>query len=266
MAGDYATAGRRWQNTPVIDYWLGWWRAALATALAMLPRRYWPRLARFAPVEDYALAAGVLTFAAGILLGIEGFLAHLTEQVSITNAVLVRHVDPEKINRNMMWGLSGLSFFTFLLLTTQGWATMYLSLTGFVRALGCGFEDPHGDAILTLVDAGVRRAWNKAVRRGEIDNRALLEGPDVPDRIARGTHLNLPQVELVIVSARLKEWDRGTVLVTDRGAYRVVAIEDRTIDGRLRHLYGVNLHNDFEAIRRGVTYEWPSGINRLDRA
>jgi hypothetical protein len=271
MAGDYATGSRRWQNTRVLEYFLAWGRAALATVLAMLPRRYWPALAPIAPVERYAFAAGLVTFLAGMAVGIPGFLAHLIEQVSLTNQVLVNHVDPEKINRNMMWGLSGLSFFTFMFLTPQGWVTQYLGLTGFVRAAGAAFDDPHGDAILTLLDAGVRRLWTAAIRRGEQENRELLEGPDGPDRIARGTHLGM-DAALVVVSVRRKGWDLGTVLVSDDGAHRVVAVEDRTINGNLRHLYGVNPHEDLEAIRRGVAYPVDLstyrgiGRSRIDRS
>lgn len=227
-------------------------------AAAMLPRRYWPMFDRYVPASGCAMAAGLLTLLAGVLIGIPGFLDHMTAQISMNNAALVRGVEHTSITRNMMGALSGLSLFTFLLLTPEGWATMYLSITGLVRTAGAYFDDPHGDAFLTLIDAGIHRVAGAAARRGEIDNRALLEGPAVPDRVARGSHVGLPDVELVIVASRIKPgWDHGTVLITESGAYRVVWIEDRTLHGRLRHLYGVNAHNDLEVIRRGEQYRWP---------
>ncbi|HXG54106.1 MAG TPA: hypothetical protein VNJ03_01890 [Vicinamibacterales bacterium] len=232
--------------------------AVLGIAAAMLPRRYWPMLDRYVPASWCAMAAALLTLLADMLIGIPGFLHHITEQISLNNAALVRGVEHSSITRNMMGALSALSLFTFLLLTPQGWATMYLSITGLVRTVGAHFDDPHGDAFLTVVDAGIHSVAGAVARRGEIDNRALLEGEAVPDRVARGSHLGLPDVEFVIVSSRIKAgWDAGTVLITESGAYRVVCIEDRTIHGRLRHVYGVNAHNDLEVIRRGVQYRWP---------
>ena len=46
------------------------------------------------------------------------------------------------VDSSMSVAMTSLSLFTFLLLTPQGWATMYLGLTGFVRAVEAGFDDP----------------------------------------------------------------------------------------------------------------------------
>ena len=153
-----------------------------------------------------------------------------------------------------------MSFFTFVLLTPQGWLSTYLAASGLVRAIGSQFDDPHGDFVLTLADAGARRVTAATIRRGEIANRQLLEGPQVRDRVVRGTQVGLPAAEAVIVASRIKDgWEPGTIVLSDRGEFRILNWEDRTIDGRLRRLYQLAPVSDLEAFRRTVTYEFPTG-------
>ena len=228
---------------------------------ANLPRRYWPALDDRVPASSFAGAAGLLTLFVGLFTGVFGFVLFATDLVSQNNAALARNVDPMAITRYMMWAMNGLMLFQFLFLTPQGWIAMYCTVTGMARAVGPTFDDPHGDFVLTIVDAGARKAWRAIVRRGEIDNRHLLEGPQVRDRVLRGAHIGLPKAELVVVASRLKEgWEPGAIVLSDRGAFRVLEVEDRTIDGRLRRLYSLALHDNLEVFRKIVHYEFPQRV------
>ena len=237
-------------------------RALAATVAAMLPRRYWRTLDSHVPVSQAALAASIMTWLAGAALGFFGFLAHLDEVVSANSAAyLEAAVRTDAASVPLPSALSGLAFFTFILLTPQGWISSYLALSGFIRMLGTHFDDPHGDFILTLADAGLRTVSGAARRRGEIDNRHLLEGPRVRDRVVRGAQLELPDVDVVIVSSRLKDgWEPGTVILSNCGEFRIVDTEDRMIDGRLRRLYYLAVHRDLEVFRRTVPYDFPAGF------
>jgi hypothetical protein len=238
-------------------------RAVAAVPAAMLPRRYWPALDEFVPASQAALVSSLATLLGGAALGIYGFLSHLTAVASANNVVYLRAA--ERVAGDTMplpSAISALTPFTFLLLTPQGWASTYLVLSGLVRAAGSAFDDPHGDFILTLSDAGIRAARQRSMRRAGANRRLRLEGPAVRDRIVAGAPLGFPQAEIVIVSSRVKEgWDSGAVVLSDRGAFRILAVEDRTIDGRLRRLYALAPHTDLEAIRRAVRYEFPAGSN-----
>jgi hypothetical protein len=228
----------------------------------MLPRRYWQVLEERLPVGNAAFAASVLTLFAGAALGITGFLAHLAEVTSQNNALyLEAAARTDAASIPMPSAISGLSLFTFILLTPQGWISSYLAVSGLVRAIGSQFDDPHGDLLLTAADAGVRGAWRRAVRRGEIDNRHLLEGPRVRDRVLPGAHAGPPLADLVIVASRIKDgWDPGTVVLTNRGEFRIVEFDDRMIDNRLRRLYFLARHQDLEVFRRTVHYDLEESV------
>ena len=69
-----------------------------------------------------------------------GILNHATQQASLnTQAMLDAATSTApgalSVDSSMSVAMTSLSLFTFLLLTPQGWATMYLGLTGFVRAV-----------------------------------------------------------------------------------------------------------------------------------
>lgn len=226
----------------------------------MLPRRYWARFEPAFPVWRMLSSAAALTMFAGFAIGIPGFFAHLEQTVAQNNARYLEaaaRAGTEEIP--MPSALSGLGFFTFIFLTPQGWASTYLTLSGLVRLVGAHFDDPHGDFVLTLADAGMRRVGTATARRAAIDNRHLLEGPEVRDRAVPGRQLGLPDAAVVVVASRLKEgWEVGAVVLSDRGAFRILALEDRTIAGRLRRLYSLTPHEDLEVFRRAVPYRFPA--------
>jgi len=233
-------------------------RGVVGVACAMLPRRYWPALDEHFPATQAAAVAGIVTLLAGAAIGIPGFLHHAGRQSDANaDAVASRYTMTEAAdNRRLLSGANGLALFTFLLLTPAGWATTYLGITGFVRAAGAWFDDPHGDFLLTLADAAWTRNRRNRDARHSRAAREGLEGPEVPDRVVPGSQIGLPDAELVIIASRRKPgWDAGTVVLTEGPSYRVGTIVERTFHGRLRTLYPLTEHKDFEAFRRTVRYD-----------
>src|SRR6266545_2076608 len=243
-----------------VEYMVTAARGVVAVACAMLPRRHWPVLDEFFPVSEAAAPAGILTIFLAVAIGMPGFLHHAKGESDAHAAAFASIFGmPDTVaNREFLSGVNGLALFTFLLLTPAGWATMYLGLSGVVRSAGAWFDDPHGDFILTLADAAVVRSRRDRKARTSRAAREALEGPEVPDRVVAGAHVGLPDAELVIVASRQKAgWDAGTVLLTIGPSYRVGTIVERTIHGRLRTLYPLTEHKDFEAFRRTVRYDLP---------
>jgi hypothetical protein len=245
--------------------WIG------GVAAAALPKRWWPALDPFIPVTDSAAVASILTIAVAGVIGIAGFVEHTTQQVSFNNQAVLgaaaraasRPAAEEKFSDRdwgrMFVGASSLSLFTFVFLTPAGWASTYLGISGTWRAIAAAVDDPFGDPILTGLDALLLRGQRRARTGAERRQRQALEGPDVPDRVVRASHIGIAGAELVIVSARRKpSWDTGTVVDTGEHWYRVTSVEERTIGSRLRTLYALALHRDHEVFRRCVRYDMPS--------
>lgn len=230
---------------------------------AMLPARLWPDIDRTLPVSESAFIASLLTFLAGAAVGIPGFLNHAIEQASINTQAMLDAATSQAsgaqfVDSSMSVGMTSLSLFTFLLLTPKGWATMYLGLTGLFRTVAAGLDEPHGDVLLSVADGLVVRGFRKERARRTRIAREVLEGPEIPDRVVPGAQVGLPDALLVVVASRRKpDWDAGTVVITPGSIYRVGTIVERTIRGRLRTLYPLTEHKDFEAFRRTVHYDMP---------
>lgn len=229
---------------------------------AWLPFRRWRGLPYWILVERAAFASGVLTLLGGAAIGIPGFLEHAGANVSFLNETIVteaRRNAGVDYNRGAVMGFSGLSIFTFLFATPTGLLTLYLLGSGSVRAGGAWFDDPVGDPLLTALDyvfTGGREQRREASARRE---RATLEGPEVPDRVVSASAAGLPGCDLVIVSSRRKPgWEVGVTVFTADAAYRIGQPEERTIAGRLRTIYPLTEHKDFEAIRKSVHYDLPA--------
>src|SRR5262249_15035628 len=108
-----------------------------AMAASVLPSRHWDRVPPDLPIERGAFASGVLTWMIGLAIGVPGFLAHAHGTTSLgIDAMLHRTFTDAAAgySQGMVQGFSGLSIFTFLLLTPAGWLTLYLVGTGGVRA------------------------------------------------------------------------------------------------------------------------------------
>jgi hypothetical protein len=251
------------------------WIAGVAAA--GLPKRWWPVLDPYVPASDSAGVAAIVTILAGAAIGVPGFIGHATEQVSRNNRAILdaatdqaaRPPSSDKIS-DREWGrtfvtASGLSLFTFIFLTPAGWASTYLGISGVWRAVAAAVDDPFGDPLLTGLDS----LFLRTARRGRAHiarrRRESLEGPEVPDRILRGSQVGTADTEVVIVSSRRKAfWDAGTVVDAGDRWYRVIGIEERTIQGRLRTLYRLNEHRDHEVFRRPVRYDIPLKPDGVD--
>lgn len=236
-------------------------RRIAGIAAAMLPRRMWGALEPQFPVTSSAILASLLTFFAGAVVGIPGFFEHAGFQSRLYIDLLVGAADTgQRVTRDLAVGMNAVALFTFLLLTPKGWATMYLCGTGFVRFTAAWFDDPHGDAILSLADAGALALARRTRSRRAVRARETLEGPPTRDIVVSGARAAIPDADLVIIASRRKPgWDHGTIVMTDEATYRVGTIIERTIDGRLRTLYPLTEHKDFETFRRTVRYEMPKG-------
>jgi hypothetical protein len=231
-------------------------RRVAGVGAAMLPRRWWDALDLHVPASDSALISGILTFMAGAGLGIVSFISHATNWAAETNRLVLDSPDLALSGAGSVSML--LAFFTFLFFTPWGWLTMYLSLSGFIRAGAAAFSESFGDPLLTALDAvalgTIRHARANRVRA----RREALEGPEVADRIVPGSQIGMPGVDFVIVASRVKpDWDKGTVVISVTKTYRVGPIEERTIAGRLRTLYPLTEHKDLEVFRRTVRYDLP---------
>jgi hypothetical protein len=248
------------------------WIAGVAAAA--LPKRWWPALDPYIPATDSAPVAAILTILAAGAIGVPGFVSYASDQVSHNNRAILaaatdqasRPASQETVSERdwgrMFVGASGLSLFTFIFLTPAGWASTYLGISGTWRGIAAAVDDPFGDPILTGLDAILFRVARRTGAHATRRRRESLEGPEVPDRVVRGLQIGMDNAELVIIASRRKpHWDAGTVVDTGERWFRVSSIEERTIGGWLRTLYGLAEHRDLEAFRRRVTYEMPTHVN-----
>jgi hypothetical protein len=239
-----------------------------AMAAAWLPQRHWQRLPASFPMPAASFVSGLVVLAAGCAIGIPGFLDHARGITSSGLDAALGYMWKSAVYRgDLVMGNSGLSIFTFLLLTPTGWVTDYLVGTGVLRMAASWFDDPVGDPILTAADDVV---WRYRARRGARRaqrERETREGPEIPDRIVSSAAAGIGDCDFVIVSSRRKPgWERGAAVLTDDGCYRLGEPVEQTVAGRLRTLYPLTAHNDFEAIRRSVRYTLPKAPPEIRRA
>lgn len=235
-------------------------RDALAFVTAMvvtvLPHRHWSRLPGTFPLHSGAFASALVTFFLGAAIGIPGFLEHMGATVSLANETMLKY---DYFDRGMASGFSGLSIFTFLLLTPKGWLTMYLLGTGGLRMAAVWFDDPVGDPVLTMLDSKLFARQERQRADLERRTREEREGPETPDRIVTSAQAGLPACDLVIVASRAKPgWSRGVVVYTADTCYRIGDPVERVIAGNVRTLYPLTEHTDLEAVRKSVNYDLPT--------
>lgn len=232
-------------------------RAIAATLLANLPVRWWGPLEERLPLYSMAPAAGLLTMLMGVGLGISGFINYLQAATDGVNKALIgAQSDLVQIRG---WGL--LSLPAFLLTTPLGLSSLYLTMSGLVRAAGAFLAgDVHGDFILSGIDRLGRRLWGGARTYDARKTREKREGADVADRLVSGSQLGRPEMELVVLTARRRpEWTVNSYLVSSDGsAYRIGAGFDFDTAGGLRTGYPLTLLRGGEAIRHSIAYELPS--------
>jgi len=196
---------------------------------ANLPARLWRDLDPYIQVSRASMFSALLVTVAGVLLAMR--------------VVLEGH--PR---------ISAL----LLLVTARGWLSIYLMLSGLMRVAANIAEEPLGDILLTMLDAGWVRIAHGGRAATEHQLRALFEGPAVPDVVCTGAQIGIDAAELVVVAARRKaDWRVGTAVIVgpDEEWYRIASIDERTIDRRLRTLYGLVRHGETEAARHVVRYD-----------
>jgi len=235
---------------------------AAAMFASLLPARVWPRLPSSFSMTSAAFASGLVTFFLGAAIGIPGFLEHAHAMTSLGLDAELHNVftNPDAgYRQGMVQGFAGLSIFTFLLLTPKGWLTLYLMAGGGVRMGAAWFDDPIGDPILTGADALAAGGLGRVRRQAALASREEQEGPEIPDRVVSSSAAGIPGCDLVVVSSRRKPgWERGAAVYTQDAVYRIGEPVEQTVAGRLRTLYPLTEHRDFEVIRRSVHYDLPT--------
>jgi len=227
----------------------------------VLPARWWPSLDQYVDATRSALASSVLTVFAGGMGGIAGFVTFAQRQAAAINDAVLASPGAasagDELSTLTLQGMSTLSVVAFFL-TPTGLITAYLTLSGLARSVSAAIAEGYGDPVLTAIDAAAHRLGRRSSATRRRRSREALEGPAVPDQIARGAQLGI-DADLVIVCARRKTgWDRGTIVHSREQWYRVGAIEERTIRGVLRTLYPLNEVKDHAVFRRQVEYEIPA--------
>ncbi|MCU0242634.1 MAG: hypothetical protein MUF51_09470 [Vicinamibacteria bacterium] len=235
----------------------------LAIPLACAPRRYWKALDEHLPVARMVLISSLLTVMLGFGLGLQGFLRHGQELASAHNTAtldLAYRSDgrPGQVTSAAPVAFNMLAFFSFLLLTPQGWLSGYLVLSGLTRGLTIAVFEPEGDPLLTLGDHVLRNRLGRAREHSAAREREAREGPEQPDLLVKGETLGL-ECDLVVVASRRKPgWDKGVFVVAETGRYRIAEPIDREFPQGLRALYPLTEARDLEAMRRWVPYQLPA--------
>ena len=229
---------------------------AIAVILANLPVRWWgPFEVRF-PLSRVAWLSGLATMLAGVAIGIPGYIEFLQEAAHGFNAGI--GADPELGIKSSGWAMASLPIFLFA--TPIGLLSTYLTASGFLRTVSAFVADePHGDLLLTGIDAAARRIVAYEDRVRSESERLRLEGLAVPDRLVTGTSLGRSDAEFVVLASRAKvDWERNAYLVTSEGrAYRIGEPFDITLPAGLRKAYPLTELRTGEAIRHGIPYELP---------
>lgn len=229
------------------------WFAGVAAAT--LPKRWWPMLDPYVPVTDSAAIAAILTILLAGAIGVPGFIDHTTQQVSLNNRAVLAEAqkaaarpEAEETLSQRDWGrmfvgVSSLSLFTFIFLTPAGWASTYLGISGTWRAIAASVDDPFGDPILTGVDALLLRGARGARAQAERQQREALEGPQVPDRVVRGSHSGITGADLVTPGSRS---------LPARCALRHAWVSGRAHERRGQGVCGVKVAQTAKTIVRSV--------------
>jgi hypothetical protein len=216
----------------------------LAIVAALLPRRYWESIDL--PVAQMVPVSAALTFFGGFAIGIPGYLKF--------NERLMADLKLEFIPPPLMI----LNIVTYVLVTPVGAFSLYLVLTGMIRAVSWWIDDAFGDPLVTGVDAVVRRTVATTRTKSSARTRLEAEGAEEPDRRYTGSWAGLTDADFVIVAARRKpDWRAGTVVITPDGWFKLGEPFDRPTPNGLRTVYPLTAQTDLTVLRKGVSYELP---------
>ena len=238
-----------------------------AIAAGALPRRWWPRLDGRIPIWRAATASGIATILLAAAIGVPSYFEYARRNSAHSIVVLLestgwisaKGTEAAPAGSFEMTYLSGvLSPLTFAFLTPLGFLSMYLGITGFLRAVSAHVDDPRGDPVLTFVDAVISKRRNNASAKRETRTREELEGPEVPDRLVPGTAAGFPDADFVVVASRRKPgWERGVFVITPDVWYRLGVPTEMTLPSGLRTLYPLTEIRDLEVVRKSVEYVLP---------
>jgi len=234
-------------------------RYAVAILAGTLPRRHWVAFEDRLPVTAMAVPSALLPMGLALGIGLPAFLAYGRDlaAANVDAALDLAQRSPEMTGAAPV-AFSVLAFFLFALTTGRGLLCTYLTFAGLHRVLCAAVSEPRGDPLLTaadrLADGRLRRAREARAEAGW----AAEAGPEVPDRLMPGTSVGMPEADLVVVASRPKPgWERGVVVITAQGWFRIGTPVDRRLGLRRRALYPLAEVKDIEVLRRHVTYDLP---------
>ena len=209
---------------------------------SLLPRRYWQRSTL--PAERFATLSAVLTAAAGVLVGVDGFMRSAATPLAPLGG--------------MAHGTESLTVLEFLRGTRLGWVSAYLSLSGVVRVGMAIAGRAGGEPVIAGLDALSRRVLRRRAEERRSLLRRRLEGPEVPDVLVTGASAGIDMAEWVVIASRLKAgWERGVFVVTTGSWYRLGRRQDRQTPEGLRAFYPLHAVAKAEVLRRSVYYDHP---------
>jgi hypothetical protein len=240
----------------------------LAIPAGVLPKRLWRQLEPPLPIVRSAGASGIVTLVTGFFLAVGGFLSFATRSADLHNDWMLRNIsigcpgpscsDHAYRVALVPYGVSAVTLFAFLFFTPLGLFSMYLVLSGLIRALSAFVGDPRGDFLLSGAHwAAATSAASFRARRAQAA-REELEGVEVPDVLGTGEWAGLAADYVVIASRRKSEdWAAGAIILSKSGWYRLGNPLESDIDGHLRTLYPLTKLDVPEVVRRGIAYELP---------
>lgn len=240
-------------------------RVLLALVTAFFPARMWDGFPAL-PVRQHAAASAILTLSLGFALGVNGFLDYSMRMMALTGRLQIEVAErqlkgelPETAEVSIgPMSVAMTAPAAFLFFTPLGWLSMYLVVSGAVRAFTCVADDAMGDPVLTMADhvaGAVTRRRRAAMAHAR---RERAEGKEVPDRLYPAAWAGLADAEFVLVASRRKpEWDRGTFVITPDKWYVVGEPFDRQLAEGLRTCYPLSEQKDGTVLRRAVHYSLP---------
>lgn len=215
----------------------------IALPFAFLPRHRWDDWNL--PIQNVVFASAMLTLLGGAALGITGFFAHMGAILELAEFVSPPLMLP--------------AFLGYVFFTPRGLFSLYLTISGLLRAVAWYVGEPFGDPILTGIDLAIRGTRTSHRVKSEKAARARLERADEPDRLHDGAWAGVPDATFVVVAARRKPgWAKGTWVITSDGWFTLGEPFDRPTPNGLRTIYPLTLQTTtLDVLRKGVSYELP---------
>jgi hypothetical protein len=241
-------------------------RFIIAIFASVLPRRLWPAMEKHVPVSRAVVLSGIASFFVAMAIGIPAYLRFVETAAGAATDQLLQATGwrPMPVNASAVnvqvgqgaWGLSFLSPFVFAFFTPVGLLSLYLTFTGWFRAVSAYVDDARGDPLLTVVDGLIHRARIRRADRRAQDARHQLEGAEVADRVLTGEAAGLPEAVWVVVASRRKpEWVAGAFVITEDKWYRINPPLERTTPNGVRTLYPLTEVGEMEVLRNGIRYD-----------